>query len=311
MKAARGTYCLLPVRAIADRDLTKTALRVLAFMSLRANAGGEVYWSARRIGKTLRIDEREVRHAISLLKTRGHIVKVRGPGGDRKSVTYRIVFSEPKWPSDDGDGEGDHTGSRRGESPTPEVGGISREVGGVSQPGRGDSPPQVGGNAPYKLESELDSEVDSGRERGAPRASRSRSAKKQAHPIGDEWSPTDDDVAYARSKGLGDERIADEAERFRDHHLTKPKPIANWSAAWRTWTRNAADPNHFSNRNRVDGQRQSRSAIAREGMDMAIQRRAEDERRGIKRDIFGNVISSGDAAQKVGAHVVDMKKSGE
>lgn len=66
--------------------------------------------------------------------------------------------------------------------------------------------------------------------------------------IAEDWSPSDDDRAYAASMwsswtgrtGLTAPDLSDEAERFRLHHAAAGKRMTDWSAAWKTWVRNAA-----------------------------------------------------------------------
>jgi uncharacterized protein YdaU (DUF1376 family) len=49
------------------------------------------------------------------------------------------------------------------------------------------------------------------------------------------WQLDEQDAAYAQSKGWLPDRITAEAERFRDHALTKGRTAKNWHAAWRNW----------------------------------------------------------------------------
>lgn len=57
--------------------------------------------------------------------------------------------------------------------------------------------------------------------------------------------PFEDDLAWARELWSGRGRadlvdgIADQAAQFRDHHQQHGKLMLDWSAAWRTWARNA------------------------------------------------------------------------
>lgn len=39
--------------------------------------------------------------------------------------------------------------------------------------------------------------------------------------------------------GLDEKRITAETESFLDHHTAKGTLFSDWSAAWRTWIRNA------------------------------------------------------------------------
>lgn len=54
-----------------------------------------------------------------------------------------------------------------------------------------------------------------------------------------DWRLPDDGWAYAAGKGLTGDRITQEAEKFRDYHLSRGNVMADWAAAWRTWVGNA------------------------------------------------------------------------
>jgi hypothetical protein len=55
------------------------------------------------------------------------------------------------------------------------------------------------------------------------------------------WAPRDKDCAIARQNGYSAAWIADQAERFRDHHLAKGNALRDINAAWRNWQRVAFD----------------------------------------------------------------------
>src|SRR5262249_54277619 len=63
-----------------------------------------------------------------------------------------------------------------------------------------------------------------------------RKKKDRATPLPDNWTPNDEDVAYARTMGWSDAKLTLEANRFRDHALAKGRVQKNWHAAWRNWT---------------------------------------------------------------------------
>jgi hypothetical protein len=51
-----------------------------------------------------------------------------------------------------------------------------------------------------------------------------------------DWTLDDDGRAYARQKhGWDDQRIDDEAERFRDYALSNGRRQVDWKASWRRW----------------------------------------------------------------------------
>jgi hypothetical protein len=55
------------------------------------------------------------------------------------------------------------------------------------------------------------------------------------------WAPREQDGATARERGYGETWIADQVERFRDHHLSKGTALRDIDAAWRNWQRIAFD----------------------------------------------------------------------
>lgn len=60
--------------------------------------------------------------------------------------------------------------------------------------------------------------------------------KKQALRLPDNWSPTPDDVAYAKRQGISDIDIDRQAERFRNYWLAAKDGLKrDWSATWRNW----------------------------------------------------------------------------
>ena len=70
-----------------------------------------------------------------------------------------------------------------------------------------------------------------------PAGKRQRSAQERRSRITEIWQPTEAGEAFARQCAVMD--LADEVEKFRDHHLSKATLMADWDAAWRTWCRNA------------------------------------------------------------------------
>lgn len=64
--------------------------------------------------------------------------------------------------------------------------------------------------------------------------------------IQSDWTPSSADRSYSEAHwsewssrtGLQSPDLEEQTERFRDHHLSKSSRMSDWSAAWRTWTRN-------------------------------------------------------------------------
>ncbi|NEV75518.1 hypothetical protein DYI24_00280 [Rhodopseudomonas sp. BR0C11] len=68
---------------------------------------------------------------------------------------------------------------------------------------------------------------------------------KRARPrtaIPDDWQPSEADWKYARSMGYSDREIPFQAERFRNHHVSRGNLMADWPAAWKTWIGNGFGP---------------------------------------------------------------------
>lgn len=69
----------------------------------------------------------------------------------------------------------------------------------------------------------------------------SSKAKRRGARLPDDWLPNEKDIAFAREKGLDDERIQHCVEQFCDHWRAASGQKAvkqDWHAAWRTWIRN-------------------------------------------------------------------------
>lgn len=78
-----------------------------------------------------------------------------------------------------------------------------------------------------------ESNIDSKKERGGERNVTSRGTRLTA-----DWKPSDDDLAFAISKGMPRPRIDIEAEKFRNYWTAKTGIAAtkrDWSATWRNW----------------------------------------------------------------------------
>ena len=64
----------------------------------------------------------------------------------------------------------------------------------------------------------------------------SRVAKKRGVPDG--WHPAEKTIEYFEGK-FPKLRLADEIEKFVDHHRAKGSTFSDWDAAFRNWSRNA------------------------------------------------------------------------
>ncbi|HEX5321476.1 MAG TPA: hypothetical protein VFW46_20125 [Stellaceae bacterium] len=73
----------------------------------------------------------------------------------------------------------------------------------------------------------------------APGKRKSDGARKARLPA--DWRPDLGDCRYAAERQHDRAWIADQAERFRDHHTARQTLSADWRASWRTWVRNAEE----------------------------------------------------------------------
>lgn len=67
-----------------------------------------------------------------------------------------------------------------------------------------------------------------------------KGSQKKGTRLSEDWTPSEDQISFARQQGLSDEEIAIEADRFRDHWISKSGQDArkvNWTATWRNWIR--------------------------------------------------------------------------
>lgn len=68
------------------------------------------------------------------------------------------------------------------------------------------------------------------------------SAKKRRKPeieIPENWVPSDRNISDATDRGFSQMEIDHEADKFRNHHLSKQSRYRDWDAAWRTWLANS------------------------------------------------------------------------
>lgn len=72
-----------------------------------------------------------------------------------------------------------------------------------------------------------------------PDASTERGGRSRARPAPADFTLTAERQHYAEAKGLVG--VADQFERFLDHHRAKGSVFRDWDAAWRTWVRNGVD----------------------------------------------------------------------
>lgn len=78
--------------------------------------------------------------------------------------------------------------------------------------------------------------------RRAPKPSSNRQSKSISRLFPESWTPTEEDLSYAASKGLTPEETERAREDFRGHFIADGKRTStNWSLNWQRWCRVAAD----------------------------------------------------------------------
>jgi hypothetical protein len=81
--------------------------------------------------------------------------------------------------------------------------------------------------------------VESGSQQLLPPASQKRQRAKPKTALSADWAPSSEDWQHAADKGFSSPQIDAQAEKFRNHHLSKGSMMADWCAAWRTWISNS------------------------------------------------------------------------
>jgi uncharacterized protein YdaU (DUF1376 family) len=79
-------------------------------------------------------------------------------------------------------------------------------------------------------------EPDTDTEKKKDREARKRAPEIELPP---DWTPSDRNLSDAAARGFSQQEAADEADRFRDHHLARGTRFRDWDAAWRKWLGNA------------------------------------------------------------------------
>ena len=99
--------------------------------------------------------------------------------------------------------------------------------------------PQPQPQPPFPSERDREEAVPSIGGSGGTRAERADRGSR----LPDDWSPSEQDRAFAEAEGIDPER---EAGSFRDYWTGKPGAAgrkSNWSATWRNWVRRSAERN--------------------------------------------------------------------
>jgi hypothetical protein len=89
----------------------------------------------------------------------------------------------------------------------------------------------------------------SGEGAGAP--AKPKRATKARTQLPDDWSLDERDIGYAASRGFGEVQIEQMARAFANHHRGRGNLMADWHAAWRTWSDNEVKFNGAKNGRRT------------------------------------------------------------
>ncbi|WP_102867918.1 hypothetical protein [Pseudovibrio exalbescens] len=79
---------------------------------------------------------------------------------------------------------------------------------------------------------------------GVADAPPAKKEKKRGTRLQEDWSPTSENIEYARAKGLSDQRIQFEAEKFRNYWTSKSGSAAtkiDWGKTWNNWILNVIE----------------------------------------------------------------------
>ena len=124
-------------------------------------------------------------------------------------------------------------------------------------------------------DTDTDTEKKETKEAGA-----SLGARKRATRLSAEWWPTLENVDYAIGKGLNQQRINVEAEKFRNYWIAKSGTGAtklDWDATWQNWILNACE------RNGAPGNGPTGESLSDRAFQLAERARSAERARGVDR----------------------------
>ena len=110
--------------------------------------------------------------------------------------------------------------------------------------------------------------------------SASLGARKRATRLSAEWWPSLENVNYAIGKGLNQQRINVEAEKFRNYWIAKSGTGAtklDWDATWQNWILNACE------RNGAPGNGPTGESLSDRAFQLAERARSAERARGVDR----------------------------
>ena len=87
-------FCVVPLRAVTDKNLTLTGLKVLCLLASYCNKAGFTYVSQTRLANDLNISTPAINKQIKQLETKGYIKQFPGYHTMIKGKTKRIIYDE-------------------------------------------------------------------------------------------------------------------------------------------------------------------------------------------------------------------------
>lgn len=106
----------------------------------------------------------------------------------------------------------------------------------ASKPRKNNDLPQA---AAEPKPSHTDTDTDTEKKKREEPIGSSRKARRPEVPLPDDWVPSERNLSDAAARNFTAQRIAHEADQFRNYHLARGSRFRDWDAAWRTWLGNA------------------------------------------------------------------------
>ena len=87
-------FCVVPLRAVTDKNLTLTGLKVLCLLASYCNKAGFTYVSQKRLANDLGVTQGAINQQIKQLLNKGYIKQYDGYHARIKGKTKRIIYDE-------------------------------------------------------------------------------------------------------------------------------------------------------------------------------------------------------------------------
>lgn len=229
------TFAIIPVWVL-DADVSAQAVRLYGVLRRVADARGYGWAKRRTLAERLHVtNEKTVDRALAELVALGAVrVVERWSEPTENGKPYRLAngYVVLSTPVASPQGGGDNSGTTP--SNTGEGGGDNRGTRVVPRDGEQNESPS--NESPSSLAAQPPAGPTGGT---TPPAKGARGTRLPA-----DWTPTPEEVAFARSLGYTEAQVADQAARYRDYWIAQPgqKGVKlDWPATWRNWTRRDAE----------------------------------------------------------------------